>query len=322
MPANTVRTTLSAAIGSSASGQSTVISVTATTGMTASTSSQQTYIICEQEVMKVLSLSPFTVSRGEMGSRASAHPNGAYVWYGKTGTFSNSTGNCNGVFLTGGAQPFGAALRANQEFLPVFYVAQNRAPKVFDINGGFWVGADLPVVPTVSACRTVGTYKLQNPGAIVADLTAYGTDATRVAGTIYVASVDVDKPTLVTGLSNLTGTTAPTTDKQLFAIYDQAGVLIASSAIAGVAAATADIFFDQAIALVNGAAATSVLLLPGRYFFALQLNGTTTTIQMIPGAGGWNGGVANSRTGTFGALPAITVPTTFTTSTGPIMVAY
>lgn len=313
------RTTLSSAIGTVASGQSTTINVTSTTGMTASTNSAQTFILVDTEIMRVVSLSPFVVSRGEMGTKVSAHVSGSYVFYGNAGTWSNNTSNASGVFVN--SDPVGACTRSNNQYLPVFNPNPVN-PRVFDCNGGSWVRDSLPISVTVSAIRDTCTYKIGNSGAIVADLTTYGTDATRVSGTIYVASFSVAKTKLVTGLSSLTGTTAPTTDKQIFAIYDSGGTLIANTAIAGVAAATADIFFDQVIAQVNGATATSLLLLPGRYFFALQLNGTTTTIQMIPGAGGFTDGVANSRTGTFGTLPAITVPTTFTTSTGPIGCTY
>ncbi len=317
MPANTTRTTLSAAIGSNASGQSTTISLTATTGMSASTNSAQTFIICEQEVMRIVSLSPFVVSRGEMGTRVSAHPSGAYVWYGLPGSFSNNTGNCSGVFLSGDSMaPFGAALRADQGSLPVFHVNGQGRARVYDINGGYWVGADCPVVPTVSAegltTIPIGTLAL----------TAYGTDTVNVAATIYVASIIVPTARLVTGISGLTGTTAPTTDKQLFGLWDSGGVLIATTAAAGLEAATADIFFDQAIAVVNGAAATSVLLLPGRYFVGNQLAGGTTSMQKTAIATGYQTLLGNSRTGVFGTLPAITVPTTLVDVTAPIMALY
>ena len=150
-------------------------------------------------------------------------------------------------------------------------------------------------------------------------LTAYGTDTVDVAGTVYVASIDITTPKLVGTLSGLTGTTAPTTDKQLFSLYDSTGNLLASSAIAGLEAATADIFFDQAIALVRGVAGTKILLLPGRYFVGNQLNGTTTSMQKIAIATGYQHLVGNSRTGTFGALPTITVPTTLTDVASPVM---
>ncbi len=316
MPANTVRTTLAVAIGSSASGQIDTISLTATTGMTASTSSLQTFIIVDSEIMMVRSLSPFTVSRGEMGTRVTPHAAGAYVWYGLTGSFSNNSGNCSGVFLSGSsAAPYGAATRSAQEYLPVFH-SDGKGVRCFDINGGYWVGADCPIPVTIAGQRQtvipIGTLAL----------TAYGTDTVNVAATIYVASIDIRVPRLVTGLSGLTGTTAPTTDKQLFGLWTSDGILIATTAAAGLEAATADIFFDQAIAVVNGAAATSVLLLPGRYFLGNQLAGGTTSMQKIAIATGYQDLLGNSRTGTFGTLPTITPPTALTDVAAPIMAIY
>src|SRR6185369_17204980 len=87
----TINTTLSAAVSTVAAGQSSTISVTSTTGMTASTASVQTFILVDKEVMRVTSLSPFQVTRGEMGSQVSAHVSGAYVFYGTAGNWSNNS---------------------------------------------------------------------------------------------------------------------------------------------------------------------------------------------------------------------------------------
>jgi hypothetical protein len=300
----TVRTTLSAAI--SAGQTNTTISVTSTTGMTASTNSAQTFILVDKEIMRVVSLSPFVVSRGEMASTVSAHASGSYVFYGKTGAWSNNTGNAGGVFLSRG-EPIGSCTRTANEFLPIF-----TSSKVFDCNGGVWIQDTLPIPVTVAAVR-----QCVIPIGSLA-LTAYGTDTVNVSGTIYIASIDIPKTRVVTTLSNLTGTTAPTTDKQLFALYDSGGKLIASTPVAGLEAATADIFFDQAITRVNGVAGTAPTVVAGRYFLATQFNGTTTSMQKIAIATGYQHLIGNSRTGTFGTLPALTVPTTLVDVAAPI----
>lgn len=315
----TVRTTLSAAIGTIAAGQSTTISLTSTTGMTASTNSAQTFIIAGKEIMRLVSLSPAVVSRGEMGTPVSSHASGDYVWWGPVGTWSNNTGNANGVFMARG-DPQGACTRTSNTFLPVFSAATGR---IYDCNGGTWISDALPIGVTLSAVRQC-TIPIGTPGIITADLTAYGTDATRATTSLFVASIDVSKTKLVTGISSLTGTTSPTVSLQLFSLYDSGGKLLASTPIAGVAAATADIFFDQLLTRVNGLANTSgVVLLPGRYFIGYSNSAATTTIQMVATADGRNGLVGSAiTTQVFGTLANFTPPTTLTTSTAPIACLY
>ncbi len=317
-------------------GASTVtITVGSTTGMTVSTQPGVTAAVLIdgelQKIISVVSSTQLSVSRRFGSTIATAHAAGAYVVYGliygqswdQTAAGSPTYGN----FLGRGVRPTGACTLTSQQYSPVFEtidLAGNPSPYADACVGGQWSRGDWPAIVDVPAIRNLCTYPLMNPGAIISDLTTYGTDATRVSGTIYVGSVDVPKTRVITLLSNLTGTTAPTTDKQLFAVYDSvtgttSAYPIASTAIAGVAAATADIFFDQNIALVGGAANTTLILVPGRYFFALQLNGGTTSIQMIPTAGGYSSIVGNSRTGVFGTLGAITVPTSLVTSAAPIM---
>ncbi len=312
-------------------GTSTVtITIGSTTGMTVSTQPGVTAAVLIdgelQKIISVVSSTQLSVSRRFGSTIATAHSAGSYVVYGliygvswdQTATGSPTYGN----FLGRGVHPTGACLLTSQQYSPVFEtvdLAGNPSPYADACVGGYWARGAWPAIVDVTAVRqcTIQTGSLA--------LTAYGTDATRVDGTIYVGSLDVPGPSarVVKLLSSLTGTTAPTTDKQIFSIYDSnpgtlLAVPLASSAIAGVAAATADIFFDQNIALVGGAANTTLILVPGRYFFALQLNGGTTTIQMVATGTGYVNLVGDSRTGVFGTLPAITLPTTLTTSTAPI----
>lgn len=317
--ANVVRTTISADIGTISSGQTSTISITSTTGMTASTNSLHYFILVDKEIMEVKSLSPFVVTRGEMGTPVSGHASGAYVFWGPVGTWSNNTGNTNGVFMAN-SDPVGLCTRTSNQYLPVFGA---KSQKIYDCNGGNWVSDTLPIAVTASAVRQC-TIPIGTPGIITADLTAYGTDATRATTSVFVASIDVTKARLVTGLSNLTGTTSPTVSLQLFSLYDSGGKLIASTPIAGVAAATADIFFDQLLTRSYGVAWTSGnILLPGRYFVGYSNSAATTTIQMIATADGRNGLLGGAvTTQTYGTLANLTLPTTLTTSAAPIMCTY
>ncbi len=323
--------TLSAAVAWST--QTTTLSITSTSGMTVSTQPGVTaYVLIDAELMRIISIvssTSMTVSRRGGSTIATPHASGAYVVYGTvygTSWDQTATGSPTyGTFLARGVRPEGACTLSSQQYNVVFEtvdLAGNPSPYVDSCVGGVWSRGGWPATVAVTALKQC-TIPIGGAGTIVADMTAYGTDSTRVAGTIYIGSIDVSKTTVVTTLSSLTGTTAPTTDSQLFAIYDSApgttsATVLGSTAIAGAAAATADIMFAQSIALVGGAANTNLILVPGRYFFALQINGTTTSIQMVATADGRNGLVGNSRTGTFGTLAALTVPTTLTASTAPI----
>ncbi len=320
-------------LSSAQSATSTSIVLASTSGMSASTTTgvPNTYfILVDTEIEKITAIptsGTLTVQRGQDGTTITPHASGVYAVFGFFATGNQwsptvSGSPTYGVFLDKGTYPTGACTRTSMQYAPFYVIgspgingATGRNAKAGDCIGGKFQYGDWPATVAIAAARQC-TIPL-SPSA--SDLTAYGTDATRVSGTIYVASFDVPGPLarVVTTLSNLTGTTAPTTDKQIFAIYDSApgtttATPIAWTALGGVAAATADIFFDQSLT-------TPAVLVPARYFLALQLNGGTTTIQMIATAGGYNAVVGNSRTGVFGTLGAITVPTTLTTSAAPIM---
>lgn len=137
-----------------------------------------------------------------------------------------------------------------------------------------------------------------------------GTNTTMVAGTLYVAEINVPHLATWTGIGVLPGATGGT-NNGLIALYDSAGALVTYSAVAGVLVGTAN-------TIQNRAFLAPVTLLPGRYFIGYQQNGTTATLRTIKAADGGNQMTASS-TGTFGTLPAtITVPTTFTADVGPI----
>lgn len=138
------------------------------------------------------------------------------------------------------------------------------------------------------------------------------TSLTPVAGTRYYVSIDIDTPTLVTGVSALIGAVGGT-DKFIYELHDAAGVLVATTALAGVTVGTAGSW--QAIPFT-----APVLVPPGRYFIVVQNNGTTARIAA------YNSPTSPLKTGsaagTFGTSAAITPPTTYTAGVGPVAVLY
>jgi hypothetical protein len=146
--------------------------------------------------------------------------------------------------------------------------------------------------------------------------TTWGTNKTPVAGTLYYASIRVPAPYLATGIAVLNGTTA-TTDYWLVALFDFAGNLVASSAVAGALVATAAIFQKRDFS------PGPVFLAPGIYFVAVQSNGTTATLQTVATLT-YLDLLTGSQTGTFGTVPAAltAVPTTLTADVGPIAYLY
>jgi len=101
----------------------------------------------------------------------------------------------------------------------------------------------------------------------------------------------------------------------LVALYGSNGALLANSAVAGTLSATVSVFQNRDFL-------TAITLAPGRYFCAVQSNGTTATTMKYVAANGSNV-ITTSVAGTFGTVPAtITVPTTFTTAVGCVCQLY
>lgn len=135
---------------------------------------------------------------------------------------------------------------------------------------------------------------------------------TPVAGTRYYTSIQIDTPTTITGIAALIGATGGT-DKFIYELHDAAGVMVATTALAGVTVGTANTWQKIAFTAPYSAAA-------GRYFIAVQLDGTTARLatQNSPTSPNLTG----SATGTFGTSAAITPPTTYTAGVGPVAVLY
>lgn len=155
---------------------------------------------------------------------------------------------------------------------------------------------------------------------------------TMVAGTRYYSSIDVNAPNpsfadggaeqlapvaTITGVQILVGGTGGT-DNWLVELHDSNGVLVATSALAGVTAGTAARW--QQIAFTS-----TVNLVPGMYFLTVQSNGTTATLATYD----FPAPVANtaalitgSATGVFGTSANFTPATTYTAALGPVALLY
>jgi hypothetical protein len=144
-------------------------------------------------------------------------------------------------------------------------------------------------------------------------ITGIGTDAAGVSGTVYVSQVFLACNKTLTGIAPLNGTTVGT-NNVIVGLYNAAGTLVANSALAGTLGAGADVF--QEIPFT----ATYAAVGPAMYWVSIQLNGTTHSHQRM----GANTPLCPTAAvaGSFGTLPAITPPTTFTAGQGPIVYLY
>ena len=162
----------------------------------------------------------------------------------------------------------------------------------------------LPQGPSILPNMPLGT----------AALTAAGASSVHVAGTMNISEIYVPYWNTWKGLAVLNGTIVGT-DNMLVALYGSNGTLLANSAVAGTLSAGASTFQNRDFL-------TPVTLAPGRYFCAVQSNGTTATSNKFVAANGVNV-LTTSVAGTFGTVPAtITVPTTFTTAVGCVCQLY
>ncbi len=151
-------------------------------------------------------------------------------------------------------------------------------------------------------------------GNVGVALATAGNDTACSDGDIYWAPVYLTANSLtVTGISYLIGSVGGTT-KAIAGLYTSAGVLLASSTLAGTTVGTAANF--QALAFI----APVTLTAAGVYYVALQFNGTTAKFRThtAPGLKFIVGTVA----GTFGTMAAITPGTTYAINTGPLAVTY
>lgn len=157
-------------------------------------------------------------------------------------------------------------------------------------------------------------------------------DKTTVSGTRYYSSLDVGAPNpnsqdggsdqlapvaTITGIQVLVGGTGGT-DSWLVELHDANGVLVATSATAGVTAGTAGSW--QQIPFTS-----TVSLVPGTYFLAVQSNGTTAhpAVYNFPApVAGTPLLITGTATGVFGTGANFTPATTYTANVGPVALLY
>lgn len=143
--------------------------------------------------------------------------------------------------------------------------------------------------------------------------TSPGTDAACTNGDFFYSAIWIPTRMKVTGATNLIGSVGGT-DKVIYYLWDDDGVLLANSDTAGVTVGTAatlqtrKAFLDPVV--VDG---------PGLYFVGVQFNGTTAKFR----AHAIGNHPTGSQAGTFGTTAAIaSVPTTFTADKGPVLGIY
>jgi hypothetical protein len=284
-------TTLSAAVGNTSS-QNNTFRLASTTGIVAN--STMLFIEGEMDSVEAVTSTTVTVVRGVPTSRVTSHPSGAVVWYGPPSYFQ---------FQVPVGYPAGSCTRSAALVVPYIDVGNNIYS---DCIGGIWVRG-------MSGQTPLDVLSANSGGTAYTSLNTNGT--VTVAGTLNCAELDVPANKLATGLAIMFGTTAGGSDKHLVALLDNQGNVVATSALAGAVNSTASTYVKFAF--------TSQYLTvgPGQYFACTQSNGTSDTIRMLV-TGTQDTYLTTSKTGTFGTIPAITVPTTFTSAVGPYAYLY
>jgi hypothetical protein len=178
------------------------------------------------------------------------------------------------------------------------------------LTGAVGVTGALTATGGMVASQPGRVFNLPLGGTAIASI---GTDAVAVAGTVYVSQIFLPANKTLTGIGVLNGTSVGTNDL-IVALYNSAGTVLRTSDLAGTLGAGADQF--QEVAFTSTYAATG----PAMYFVGLQVEGTTHANQRMSANTPlcWTAAVA----GSFGTIPAITPPTTFTAGQGPIVYLY
>lgn len=314
-------TTLSSALagmgsvnGATPTPNMSVLSVASATGISAptpntsltsgliATSDAQEYLYVDRELMQVKAVSGtnITVIRGIGSTGSPSHASGAVVFVIPVSAQILWSGSTYGQAP---AVPQGSCTRTSELYLPRI---QFESGLISDCLNGQWYTGD--ALQTTRVHSKV-LYAPNPGGTIYTSLNSTGT--TLAATTMYCTEIQLPYSKLLTGLAVLNGTTVGT-DNHLVALYDGGGNLLASSAAAGVLAATASNY--QQISFTAPYYAVG----PAQYFGCMQTNGTTATVRMLV-TQVQDQYLTKGVTGiTFGTIPAtITVPTTFTTAVGP-----
>ncbi|HEX4275826.1 MAG TPA: hypothetical protein VHZ74_10745 [Bryobacteraceae bacterium] len=162
----------------------------------------------------------------------------------------------------------------------------------------------------VQTSATSGTHNYA--AGFVPAATTTGTDTAGIATKIWVSEVFIPTNETLTGISYLIGSVGGT-DKVVVFLFDSGGAVLATSALdSSVTVGTTATF--QRVPFTATYAAKG----PGLYYLGVATNGTTAKLRTQP-FGDTN---AANFTWVFNTPAAITPPTTFTASTGPIALTY
>lgn len=329
-------TTLSAAAqgmgsvnGATPTGNLSIISVTSATGISApvpnasltsgllATSEAQSYLFVDRELMQVKAISgtSITVIRGVDGTAAVSHVSGALVFV--------VPGPAAGIWSGGGfaaasqspSVPQGSCTRSNELYLPRISFDSG---VISDCDGGQWVNGD--AAQTTRSGVTGSTsgangFRYPDPGGTA--LAALQTSGTAPAANTQIECSELDIPfsMYLSGLAPLNGTTVGT-DKHWVILYDAAGAVLATSAVAGATTSGASTYqkynFLTPYYLVG----------PARYFACYGSSGTTDTVRHSITGTNDNilGGAVTGQV--FGTAIAIAAPSTYTTAKAPYFMVY
>jgi hypothetical protein len=289
-------TTLSAAVTTLPTR---TIVVASATGFTAG----QTDVYIDRSLYPVVSVSGTTIGLGPAvsGTADGTHVSGALVWVGTPIAF-NQNPRIN--FPNNGS-----CKRSDELYLPLINVATGT---IADCLGGQWIKGDAGT-GSVTASRW-RVYAPEPGGTIYTSLNGTGTAVG--ATTLYCTEVWLPANKLLTGIGVLNGTTV-TGNARYVVLYDSTGNPIANSALAGQASVSASVYEQYAFTAKYFAVG------PAQFFACIQDNAVgSTTVRMAVTQVNDNILTKGQTGATFGTIPTLTVPTTFTTAVGPYVYLY
>lgn len=150
-------------------------------------------------------------------------------------------------------------------------------------------------------------------GGVAPLVTTTGTDTTGIATVTWINELIIPCNATLTGISYLIGSVGGT-DHVVVVLFDSSGAVVAHSAL------------DSSVTVGTTATmqrvpftATYTALGPAKYYVGISTSGTTAKIRTQAFGDNDTGQITG---GTFNTLVALTPPSTFTASQGPICMAY
>jgi hypothetical protein len=257
---------------------------------------------------------------------------------GTTGNMANiGTIGANGLFTgTGGATITGAAVNLNASSNFATNINTGTTNAALSLGGGSGTVAVNSTSWDISTTGVAtGFTGLTSSGVIAADggytipnaspviwskggstvLATSGTDVACANGTRFWVEVDIPYNVTLTGLAYLVGSVGGT-DSVVVQLCNSAGVEVATSRPVGTAAD----LVGTAAQFQSVAFSTTYAAVAGKYYAAVQFNGTTAKFRAYPIPG--SKFIANTAAGTWGTKADITPGTSFVADKGPILMTY